>query len=335
MVVPAPSDRRFRRAQVRPTRRRRVWLPHWRVVLRACAVLAVALFVGYRGVSWAFSGEALVVQRMVVDGNHHVSRGEVAALLEGIRGERMLTIDIEAWRRRLLGSPWVADATVRRQFPGTVIVTVRERQPIGIGRLGTEVFLIDRHGAIIDAYGPKYAELDLPIVTGLEASQSPNELAIDPDRATFAVKIVDALSVQPNVIARVSEIDVSDARDAAVLLRDDTTIIRVGDTDFLKRLRQYLELAPTLRKRVPDLDYVDVRFDDRVYVRPRVAPAGKGAPARRAARPSGRKAPAAAGPAASGAEGGRPAGATGAVRGAGVQPDTAVAVVTAAAAGRN
>jgi len=301
MVVRAPSDRRFRRAHVRPTQRGRVWPPHWRVVLRASAVLAVALFVGYRGVSWAFS-DALVVQRIVVDGNHHVSRGEVAALLEGIRGERMLTIDIEAWRRRLLGSPWVADATVRRQFSGTVTVTVREREPIGIGRLGTEVFLIDRHGAIIDAYGPKYAELDLPIVAGLEASQSPHELAIDPDRAAFAVKIVDALSVQPNVIARVSEIDVSDAGDAAILLRDDTTIVRVGDADFLRRLRKYLELAPTLRQRVPELDYVDVRFDDRVYVRPRAAP---------------------------GSEGGRSTGAAGAAWGAGVRPDTA------AGAGRN
>ena len=329
MVVRAPSDRRFRRAHVRPTRRRRVWLLHWRVVLRACAVLAVALFVGYRGVSWAFSGDALVVQRMVVDGNHHISHGEVEALLEGIRGERMLTIDIEAWRRRLLGSPWVADATVRRQFPGTVTVTVREREPIGIGRLGTEVFLIDRRGAIIDAYGPKYAELNLPIVTGLEASQSPSELAIDPDRAAFAVKIVDALSVQPNVIARVSEIDVSDTRDAAILLRVDTTIVRVGDADFLRRLRLGLELGPTLRQRVPDLDYVDVRFDDRVYVRPRAASAERDVRTRRAARPSDQEAPAAAEPAAPGSEGGWPTGAAGAAQGAGVGPDTA------AGAGRN
>lgn len=335
MVVRAPSDRRFRRAHVRPTRGRHAWLPNWRVVLRACAVLAFALFVGYRGVSWAFSGDALVVQHLVVDGNHHISPGEVAALLEGIRGERMLTIDIEAWRRRLLGSPWVADVTVRRRLPGTVNVTIREREPIGIGRLGTEVFLIDRHGAIIDAYGPKYAELDLPIVTGLESSQSPNELAIDPDRAAFAVKIVDALSVQPNVIARVSEIDVSDARDAAILLRDDTTIVRVGDANFLRRLRQYLELAPTLRQRVPDLDYVDVRFDGRVYVRPRAASAGRDAPARRTARPSGRKAPAAAAATAPGSDGGRPGGTAGAVRGAGVQPESAVAVVTAAGAERN
>ena len=33
----------------------------------------------------------------------------------------------------------------------------RERQPIGIGRLGGELYLVDERGAVIDEYGPNYA----------------------------------------------------------------------------------------------------------------------------------------------------------------------------------
>jgi hypothetical protein len=29
-----------------------------------------------------------------------------------------------------------------------------------------------------------------------------------------------------------------------------------------------VELAPALKQRVPEIDYVDLRFDERVYVRP-------------------------------------------------------------------
>jgi hypothetical protein len=29
-----------------------------------------------------------------------------------------------------------------------------------------------------------------------------------------------------------------------------------------------VDLAPALRKSVPDIDYVDLRFDERLYVRP-------------------------------------------------------------------
>ena len=33
-------------------------------------------------------------------------------------------------------------------------------------------------------------------------------------------------------------------------------------------LSSFLELVPTLRERVPKMDYVDLRLDDRMYVRP-------------------------------------------------------------------
>jgi cell division septal protein FtsQ len=66
----------------------------------------------------------------------------------------------------------------------------------------------------------------------------------------------------------VSQVDVTDARDAVVILDGDTALVRVGDDQFLERLQAYVDLVPALRERVPEIDYVDMRFDDRVYVRP-------------------------------------------------------------------
>ena len=42
-----------------------------------------------------------------------------------------------------------------------------ERHPLAIGRIGEELYLVDEHGAIIDEFGPRYADLDLPILDGL------------------------------------------------------------------------------------------------------------------------------------------------------------------------
>jgi hypothetical protein len=33
-------------------------------------------------------------------------------------------------------------------------------------------------------------------------------------------------------------------------------------------VQSYVDLAPALRKSVPEIDYVDLRFDERLYVRP-------------------------------------------------------------------
>ena len=60
----------------------------------------------------------------------------------------------------------------------------------------------------------------------------------------------------------------SDVHNAAVILTGDSARIQLGEDRFLVRLQSYLDLAATLRERVAEIDSVDLRFDDRIYVRP-------------------------------------------------------------------
>jgi cell division protein FtsQ len=266
--VRAPADKRFRRAHVSPARRRRFWPNDWRTTARTTVLMAIGLYAGYRAVQLVLSAEALTIERITVTGNARLSKGEVVALLDGIRGQHMLATSLEPWRLKLKESPWVADAALRRVLPGRIDVAILERVPIGIGRIGDDLYLVDREGTIIDAYGPNYADLDLPVISGLAAAPRDGGSLVDADRAALAARLLEGLVRRRDLAARISEIDVTDVRDAVVMLEDDTTVLRVGDEQFLKRLESYVELAPALRERVPDMDYVDLRFDDRVYVRP-------------------------------------------------------------------
>ena len=182
---------------------------------------------------------------------------------------RIITAELDRYRARLLESPWVADAALRRLLPSTIEVFVSERQPMGICRLRSQLYLIDRDGTIIDEFGPQYAEFDLPIVDGLVRAPRDREASIDPAGARFAARVIDDLAANRPLLRRVSQIDVSDPHDAVVLLDDDAALLRLGEERFLDRLKGYLEVAAALRERVPDIDYVDLRFDERVYVRPR------------------------------------------------------------------
>jgi len=60
MPVPAPADKRFRRAHVRPARRR--LLPHVpsRVTVFVCLVIVAGSYAGYRAVRWALASHALL-----------------------------------------------------------------------------------------------------------------------------------------------------------------------------------------------------------------------------------------------------------------------------------
>ncbi len=279
-AVSAPSDRRFRRAHVKPGRRRRAWRALVQPVLKYGVLGAVLAYGIYRVSAVAAYANVLRIGNIDVAGTERLSKGEVLAVLNGLRGESILWADLDAWRQRLLASPWVRDAALRRSLPSTVEVVITEREPIGIGRIGGEMYLVDGRGVVIDAYGPQYADLDLPIVDGLGASSGPHgkpnvapETMTDEPRADLAARVIAALKAKPAVARRLSQVDVSDVHNASVILTGDPAVIQIGEDEFLPRIESYLELAAAVHERVADIDYVDLRFDDRIYVRPaRIAP---------------------------------------------------------------
>jgi cell division septal protein FtsQ len=165
-------------------------------------------------------------------------------------------------------SPWVAVVALRRVLPSTVEVFVSERRPMGLCRLGSSLYLIDSGGTLIDEFGPQYAEFDLPIIDGLVRSPGSGRPSIDESRAELAARVIEALSGRKDIAQRISQIDVRDAHDAVVLLQDDPALLHIGEDKFLERVQSYVDLAPALRQSVPEIDYVDLRFDERLYVRP-------------------------------------------------------------------
>jgi cell division protein FtsQ len=264
MPVTAPADRRFKRAHLKPARKRGAFTLRRLHTAVAGVIIALTVYAGYRTVAVVSGLDIFRIERINVRGNHRLSSGEVLAMLENLRGRSVLAVDLAEWRRALLSSPWVADASLRRTLPATVDVTILEREPLGIGRINGALFLVDDRGAVIDEYGPNYADLDLPIIDGLS---SDGEAHADQYRALLARRLLDALRVR-NMASQISLIDVSDSRNAVVLLEGDPTLIRLGNERFVERLQSYRELAPALREQVPAIDYVDLRFDERVYVRP-------------------------------------------------------------------
>lgn len=268
MSVRAATEKNFRRARVKPTKRKgvRAWMS-WRAVrIVVCGVLVV--YAVYRAFDLVVSASTLQVRWIAVHGNVRLSAGEVQTLIDDLRGTSILTADLSSYRRRLLDSPWVADVALRRVLPSTVEVFVAERSPMGLCRIGSQLYLVDRSGTVIDEFGPQYAEFDLPIVDGLVRPPSTGQPTIDERRADLAARVIDAIGQRRELAQRLSQIDVTDLHDAVVLLEGDPALLHLGEDKFLERLQSYVDVASALRERVPDIDYVDLRFDQRLYVRP-------------------------------------------------------------------
>lgn len=227
--------------------------------LQLGAALVTLVSAGWLGYARVMASERLRVERVDVRGGRFLSDGEVRELLGSAVGENILEVDIEALKSQLRASPWVADATVRRNLPDALQVDVVERVPLALAELD-RLFLMDADGVLIDLYGPQTAGFDLPIVRGLKGLDGDSRR----DRARRAGTLLADLG---ELASEVSEVVVEGTGELRVVLRGAGEQLRLGAPPYRERFVTYLGLREELLARCPDAEYFDLRFRDRIYAK--------------------------------------------------------------------
>ncbi len=95
--------------------------------------------------------------------------------LAGIRpNAKLFTINKEAIIQRVKKNPWIKDVFVGREFPGRMVIFVRERKPVALIEKNSELYFLDDGGDIF-----KRLELeekaDLPVLTGFSSGYKVNQ----------------------------------------------------------------------------------------------------------------------------------------------------------------
>ncbi len=105
------------------------------------------------------------VRHVAVTGLKEVPRSVIYAKVFNGNSNAMLATDLHAIRDRLKALPWVADASVRRRLPDTLLVRVVERRPVALWQLNKTHYLIDIDGRVLPA-ADQVRYNDLPRVIG-------------------------------------------------------------------------------------------------------------------------------------------------------------------------
>ena len=66
-----------------------------------------------------------------------------------------------------------------------------------------------------------------------------------PSASASSQRLFHEVSARPDLFRRMSQLDVSNPRNAVVLLDGEPAELRLGDREFLQRLERYDETAPT------------------------------------------------------------------------------------------
>lgn len=201
-------------------------------------VLAAAAIVA--GAGWALLGSSLLVVRSVrvVGTDHLVTRSDVLSAAQVPEGLPMLRIDTATIARRVEGIRRVAGATVSRNWPSTVVITVRPR--VAVFAVGTpgRYDLVDAAGVTVRQVAHRPARLP---VLAFGPGPGPAHLAGDPAvRAAAAV-----LRELPATIAgQVRSVSAPGPADISVRLAGGVVVVW-GDTG--RAAQKGRELAALMR----------------------------------------------------------------------------------------
>ncbi len=120
-----PAKRSNRRKPVKQQRRFTMPSINWRA-LASVVLLTGVLGVAYQGTIWVMDQPIEAVQ---IEGTfQRVPAVRIEAALAGYLDQGFLTLNLREVRDSLLALPWVAGATLQREFPGVLKVRIVEEQ---------------------------------------------------------------------------------------------------------------------------------------------------------------------------------------------------------------
>lgn len=243
--------------------------------LRFLSGLALVLATSW-GVAWAarqyvMTSPRFAVADIVVQGNKHRTAQQLADEAGIVKGKNVFAVDLEEGRAALQRDPWVKEVTVARRLPGTLLISVTEREAAAMVALG-ETYLASRDGEVFKRFESGDPS-DLPVITGITSD------AVAGDREGVERSIRRALDLavdyQATSLAEkapLQEIHLATDGTTTLVVGRPAFQLALGEPPFRRKLEQAERVYAELVKRGAKADAILLDNDarpERVVVRMR------------------------------------------------------------------
>jgi hypothetical protein len=199
---------------------------------------------------------------------------EGARFLEVDDVTRHLALDPEAsvwdelgpWEERVREHPLVQTVDIRRRFPGSLVLSVTERQPVALFPF-TAMEPVDEEGVIMPLDEHLHS-LDLPVLHP-EVRGRPGELLTPAQLRILAQETGRLARLDPGFMARVSQLQLGEEDEVWIHLADMPVRFRFRIPLDPHRLTEAKEALEDAMARFPDREVreLDLSFDEQVVVR--------------------------------------------------------------------
>ncbi len=220
-------------------------------VIALVATMAIGLSGLYAGVRHLIDAPYFKVREIRWFGLKHLEQEALNQQVRWAVGGSLFRVDLSRIHGAMLSNAWVKEATVRRDFPDRLTVMLIERAAaVVLVHAPDKMVLLDSEGTVLEekkAYPP-----------GL-----PRVIRFDPQSYVRGLPLMVLAASESSYL-----VDLSNSRDLLVRLPEGA--LHFGDRDFIKRWNRFKKVESDLKQRELYRWEMDLRFSDKVVVRPGV-----------------------------------------------------------------
>lgn len=258
MSLDATASRFLRPTDLQRLRRnqRRIQVQRLMILLRNAGVLALLAGAGVWAWRHTHSGEKFAVRTIEIDGAKHTPRAALDLATRRYVGLNLFQIDIARVQRDLSGLGWVRRIDIEKKVPDTLRIKITERKPVALARAGERLMYVDEEGAAFAELSPAAGDDDLPLIAGAHGPE-----------LRRSVELLTALRQRDRELySRVSEVWPIPPRGFALYDRELGAVVYANANDVAAKWRDLYALL--YAENNPKIEYADLRFADRVIVKP-------------------------------------------------------------------
>lgn len=216
-------------------------------------LILVILIAGFLFVNSSF----FTVGSVVIEGNKYIAVDEVyriAGIPEPINIFRLNTTEI---KNRLMRDLRIADVQVVRRFPGTIVVSLKERQPLAYVANSYGFLELDKQGIVLAVF-KNLKQVSVPMITGIRLD---NGYVGDKIDGLPLKNILTYLSLlDESALNQLSEVNIK-SPDEVIAYTVNSIQIRLGNNE---RLEEKAKLTNDILQEVGNknmaVEYVDLHY---------------------------------------------------------------------------
>lgn len=222
----------------------------------------VISFVLLASAFWAWrqtqSDARFAVKAIEIAGAVHTPRAAIDAVTARYIGLNLFRIDIARVQQDLGTLPWIARIDIEKKLPGTLHITIAERQPVALVQADGKLQYVDERGVPFAELSPAAGDDDLPLISD----------AAGPELARTIALIRDLRARDPQAFARISEVRPVAPAGFAFFDRQLGATVYANGADLSDKWRRLDAILAAEGLHSRSVEYADLRFSDRVVIKP-------------------------------------------------------------------